>query len=324
MKYVFLDENYDQGHILMQDLESHEDCVVIYRNHLLRNRFFNRLFLSLFYGRLNKILPKSLKKQLTKIVFHSIINPGVQILSLTIRWYNKEMLDIFKGLCPQAKFVLIMRDTVLRNTTCIKDFYIEEAKNFFDLILSYDGIHDVPTYGLTFAPVYMSKFEEIAESIHTCKYDVAFIAAAKDRLSTIHTIYENLVSKGMKCFFYIFRAPREKQLINSGIIYSEEYLDRFELLKKELESNCILEILKGDAYSNTLRFWEAIIYNKKLYTNWAGVVDTPYYNPRYIRVFENPEDLDYSFIQERIAVEYNYNGELSPLRLLDQIKNVFE
>lgn len=71
------------------------------------------------------------------------------------------------------------------------------------------------------------------------------------------------------------------------------------------------------ASSNTLRFWEAVIYNKKLYTNWAGAVNSPYYDSRFMRVFNNPDEIDYDFIKERIWVNYNYQGELSPVKYLE-------
>ena len=321
MKYVFFDEIYNEGHILMYDLEKHEDCVVIYKDRLHKNHMVDRLYQSILRGRLRRRLNKTIRKQLWRLFFHFVIGSDVQTISLTMRWYYKDLIEIFKSLYPQAKFILILRDTVQSNAKLIKDFHIEEAKNIFDMILSYDSLFDVPTYGLTYAPVYMSKFDEFANSIHTCKYDITFIAAAKDRMGTIHKIYKNLESNGLKSYFYIFRAKETERLVETSIIYSDAFLERFELLKKELESNCILEVLKGDAYSNTLRFWEAVFYNKKLYTNWKGVVDSPYYDPRYIKVFEKPEDLDYEFIRERIDVDYKYNGELSPVKILDIITN---
>lgn len=320
MKHVFFDEKYDEGRVLMHDLEIHEDCLVIYRDCICKNKFVNKLYQSLLHGRLKRRLGKPIMTLLWRLLFRLILGSDVQTISFSMRWYYKEWLDIVRTIYPQTKFVLILRDTVQSNTILIKEFHIEEAKKFFNLILSYDSLFDVPTYGLTYAPVYMSKFEEFANSIQTCKYDIAFIAAAKDRLDTIHKIYKNLVANGMRSYFYIYNAKETERLTDSAIVYGDVYLERFELLRKELESNCILEVLKGDANSNTLRFLEAVFYNKKLYTNWKGVVNSPYYDPRYIKVFEKPEDLDYGFIKERIDVDYKYKGELSPIKLLDIIR----
>ena len=98
-------------------------------------------------------------------------------------------------------------------------------------------------------------------------------------------------------------------------------MDRFEVLKTDVQSNCILEVLKGDAHSNTLRFWEAVLYNKKFYTNCKEIVKSPYYNPNYVKVFKNPEDIDLNFISERTKVNYGYKGDLSPITLLEMYKN---
>jgi hypothetical protein len=174
----------------------------------------------------------------------------------------------------------------------------------------------VPEYGLTYAPVFMSKIEEFSSPLQS-KYDIVWIADAKDRMKIINSLYQRFTANGLKTFFYIFRAKKSDKLPDSNIIYANHYIGRMDMLRKQLESNCILEVLKGDANSNTLRFWEAVIYNKKLCTNWAGVVDSPYYDSRYIQVFDNPEDLDLDFIRERIDVNYNYQGELSPVKLLD-------
>lgn len=201
-----------------------------------------------------------------------------------------------------------MRDTVLSNTQRNKELKIEEVKQEFDLILSYDSIHDVPQYKLTYAPVYISKFDEIVPSSTPRKYDIAFIAEAKDRLKIIHDLYRRFIENGIKCYFYICHAKKTERLDVYDIIYTDKKLGRFEMLRKELEANCILEILNSDAYSNTLRFWEAVMYNRKFYTNWKGVVNSPYYDPRYIRVFENLDDIDYTFIKERVEVDYNYQG----------------
>lgn len=136
-------------------------------------------------------------------------------------------------------------------------------------------------------------------------------------MGIVNRLYQWFTANGLQCFFFIFRAKDSDKLPESDIIYANHYIDRMEMLQKELESNCILEVLKGDAHSNTLRFWEAVIYNKKLYTNWTGVVDSPYYDPRFMKVFNNPDEIDCNFIKERIEVDFKYQGESSPVKLLD-------
>ncbi len=322
-KYVFFDDIYDQGHILMRDLEKHPDCHVVYHGSLFQNRFAILAHRILFSVRVERMFRIPFKHFWLKLLYRNHINSNTKVITLAMNWYTKRWIDFLKTAYPNAKLVLVLRDTVLAKTALIKDFQIEEAKQWFDLILSYDNIHDVPVYGLTYAPVYMSVVDELKSSKHECKYDTCWIALAKDRMKLINSLYQQFTAHGLKTFFYILRAKESDKLPDSNIIYGDCHLDRVEMLRKQLESNCILEVLKGDALSCTLRFWEAVIYNKKLYTNWKGVVDSPYYDPRYIKVFSNPEDIDYDFIKERIDVDYNYQGELSPLRYLEIFENSF-
>ena len=314
MKYVFLDDRYDTGHILMRDLENHRDCLVIYRDRLRGNRFLNRLLGPRVQNGLRQVF---LSQLWYRWVLRHRCGPDTLVITMTIYWYDMEMVDYLKKTCPKAKLVFLLRDTVQSKIEEVEGFSIDLLKKKFDLILSYDHIHDVPVYGLTYAPVFMSKIDEMVREQTACSHDIILMAVAKDRIQTIHALYHHLKEKGVKAFFFVSHANPSDQLVDSGIVYAAYNMKRLDYLKKEMASNCILEVLKGDAHSNTLRFWEAVMYNKKLYTNWKGVLDSPYYDPRYIKVFDKPEEMDIAFIKERIEVDYHYGGELSPVKLLD-------
>lgn len=316
MKYVFLDDNYGIAHILMRDLEHHPDCYVVYKDRIHNSHILSFLCQLLLCTRIKNRFSIPFKQFWFRILFKIHHKDNIKVVAMTAGWYHNDWIQYLKTTYPKAKLVLLLRDTVQSKTAFNKEFKIEEAKQKFDLILSYDKVHDVPVYGLTYAPVFMSKIEEFSSPLH-CKYDISFIAEAKDRMSIVNKLYHQIMANGLNCFFYIFRAKDADKLPDSNIIYANRYIGRTEMLRKELESNCMLEVLKGDAHSNTLRFWEAVMYNKKLYTNWAGALDSPYYDPRYMRVFNNPEDIDLDFIKERIEVDYKYQGELSPLRFLE-------
>ena len=72
-------------------------------------------------------------------------------------------------------------------------------------------------------------------------------------------------------------------------------------------------------YGPSLRYFEAVCYNKKLLTNNPCVVDLPYYDPRYIQVFNNPSDIDIDWLREDCTVDYGYKGDFSPNILIDRI-----
>ena len=319
MKHVFLDHNYDQGHILMKDLENQKDCIVIYRDRMHKSKLISSQYCHLLFGKL-KNRTKALEKLIWKTFLRQHIDTDTQTIAMVTSWYTNTLLGLIKEMFPQAKLILLMRDTVMSNTQRNKEFKIEEAKRIFDLILSYDNIYDVPTYGLTYAPVYMSKSDDTPAV--KCKYDISFIAEAKDRAGMVNGLYRKFAANDINSYLYLCHVRKSDRLNPSTIIYADKFLKRNEMLRRELEANCILEVLKGDAHSCTLRFWEAVMYNKKFYTNWKGVVNSPYYNPKYIKVFEKPDDIDLDFIRERLDVDYNYQGELSPIHLLNRIRQL--
>ncbi len=323
-QYVFLDYAYDFGHSLMGDLENHPNCKVIYADRLLQGRISKFVHRVLYSKKLNRIFKIPFKLLWLKLLYSQHFNKHTKVIAMSINWYNIEWIDFLKSAYPNAKLVLLLRDTVKRNNVCVKDFNIDKAKQMFDLILSYDKVHDVPVYGLTYAPVYVSVMEDLKSCRHECKYDIVWLAEAKDRMDLVNRLYQEFTAHDLKTFFYICDAEESDKLPGSNIIYGEHYIGRHDSLEKQIDSNCMLEVLKGDAHSCTLRFWEAVIYNKKLYTNWKGVVESPYYDPRFIKVFTNPADIDYDFIKERIEVNYNYQGELSPLKYLEIFEKLIQ
>ena len=102
------------------------------------------------------------------------------------------------------------------------------------------------------------------------------------------------------------------------IIYNKR-IPYSEVVEKNKASNCILEIISSGQSGASLRYYEAVCYNKKLLTNNKNVVNLPFYNPDYIHVFEKPEDIDWDWVKERIQVDYHYDGRFSPTHLIDKI-----
>ena len=76
-----------------------------------------------------------------------------------------------------------------------------------------------------------------------------------------------------------------------------------------------------EIFFQSLRYFEAIVYNKKLLTNNPEVVELPYYDERYMRVFESIEDIDVDWVKAIEKIDYKYKGEFSPLGIIEYIKN---
>ena len=71
-----------------------------------------------------------------------------------------------------------------------------------------------------------------------------------------------------------------------------------------------------------MRYKEAVMYNKKLLTNNSNVNLLPCYNPKYIKYFEKPEDIDIDWLLRREPVIYDYQMEFSTDCFCEKIKNL--
>ena len=138
------------------------------------------------------------------------------------------------------------------------------------------------------------------------------------RLYTFYKLYSYFKDQGIKMLFRIVGVSKKEQKYKNDIIYNEkiEYSEAVNELKK---SNCILEVVSAGQSGATLRYYEAVCYNKKLLTTNKNVVNLPFYDPRYMKVFEKPEDIDIEWIKRREEIDYHYDGRFSPTHLIDKI-----
>ena len=83
-----------------------------------------------------------------------------------------------------------------------------------------------------------------------------------------------------------------------------------------LNSNVIVEILQEGQAGPSLRYYEAVCYNKKLLTTNKRIVNYPYYNPNYMKIIENVNDINFDWIKKREIINYGYKGDFSPLKML--------
>ena len=97
-----------------------------------------------------------------------------------------------------------------------------------------------------------------------------------------------------------------------------------EELQMAYNTDCVLEVLREGANGISLRASEAILFGKKLITNCQNIKSMPFYDPRFIRVFSGPEEIDTDFICKQIDVEYHNYECLSPLNLLERIESIYK
>lgn len=185
-----------------------------------------------------------------------------------------------------------------------------------DQVYSFDK-KDCETFGMEFFDFY--SILPIVGKSNVCKggrLRVFYVGScrSKERLDILHRLYDHL-SNQADCTFYL-NGVDEADMTRSGIKYNHPltYKQVIELVQ---QSDVIVEIMNGCQTGNTLRLKEAVCYNKLLLTNNQTITDTPYYNSKYMQVFNKVDEIDLSkFLPNP---DYCYAGEFSTKRLINLI-----
>lgn len=224
---------------------------------------------------------------------------------------------------PGAKLVLLLVDSIEAHS-----FSMKYAKRFifgfdWDLILSFDK-KDCDKYGFTYLGYsYYSKLETDCDT--GIVSDLYYIGAIKDEDSRgplLDDIYKKCIAGGALCDFTLL-SPNKDQNIDNGIKIINKGIPYKEVISQLTSSNCILELLQSGQNNQTARYMEAVCYNKKLLTNNKNVKALPFYDERYIKIFSTAEDIDVEWLKDRATVDYGYQGEFSPLKIIEIIQNAF-
>lgn len=214
---------------------------------------------------------------------------------------------------PGSKIVLFYQDIVKRSLLP----NIEEIKPRFDIILSFDQL-DAKKYNIKYYPLVYSQIE-IPENLEIEKSDVFFVGKAKDRFDRIIAAYEMFRNAGLKCDFHIIGVKPEEQKYADEIVYQEQ-MPYLENLQRILASKCMLEIMQQGGHGYTLRYCEAIMYDRKIITDNPEVDIAPFYDSKLIQVFKEPNEIDTSFVKaDPLIANYNYKKNLSPVHMLEFI-----
>ena len=201
-----------------------------------------------------------------------------------------------------------------QNETQMK--FTKQYEKYLDYIFTFD-YSDAKKYGYIECVNLYSKIN-ISENEQTVK-DMYYIGFAKDRINIIIKVNELAEKNRVNTFMRVMGVDIDKNRDNTKKVIFNQWVSYSDSLREMMKCNCILEILTSGQSGATLRYYEAVCYNKKLLTNNKNVVNLPFYNPDYIHVFEKPDDIDWEWVKERIPVNYHYDGRFSPTHLIDKI-----
>lgn len=206
---------------------------------------------------------------------------------------------------------------VMVNTMERRAGLMENRFPYFSAIFSFDE-QDAKRYGFIHHPTNYSMVD--IPDIKTIRSDAFYVGVSKGRANLLAAIYEVLIRDGAKAEFYVAGISK-KEKRRKGIHYNE-WLSYPLVLKHIQECNCIVEVMDGNQRGLTLRTMEAICYNKKLLTNNPIMKESRYYKSGSIQVFSTPDEINVEFVKDRSPVDYRYEGEFSPIHLLEHINQI--
>ena len=322
---VYFNSNYNRSWVIdpneynaicLRDAESMKDVIVVQTPLQHFPMFIRKLYAICNSVRFNKRIP------LPKRIWYPFVfkkfpqNSKPYCFVFASNNYSFQYIDYLRGHYPNCKIVKTHRDLV-RISHQNPEYSEENMNRVFDLRLSYD-LGECAEYGLSHFDEIESKID-IPVSPNYPISDVFFAGQAKDRLPRLIEAYDLFEKAGLKCDFYITNVPDDQQIKRKGVTYSNKFMPYNEMLYRSVNTRCMFDINQTGAVGYTSRFLEAVMYNKRFITDNVTVKETRYFETGDIQFFEKISDIDPLFVNKKAPVDYNYNGEFSPINLIKQI-----
>lgn len=214
--------------------------------------------------------------------------------------------------------VLLILDSINADSITVhrnKHLYFS---SLWDKVITYDPV-DAIKYGFIYKGYcYYSKNNSVPMRVAP-QSDIYFAGNTKGgRSNLINDSFLYFTTNGCKCIYDVQLKCKKEERCN-GINYVQKWLKYEDVLFRMSDCKCILEIVQNNQNGPSLRYFEAIFYNKKLITNNKNIVGYPYYNKKWMRIIENPEEIDTDWVKSKEVVNYQYKGDFSPIHFIDYL-----
>lgn len=235
-------------------------------------------------------------------------------LNGTLRnYYPLNYLIKIKQKHKNLKLAMIMYDSLSNKSTK----RAVEKISAFDKVFSFDKV-DCEKMGFEYIYSTFSIPHNVSVD-ERYKRDAFFIGAAENRLPILQQTMKKVAEFYKKCEFRIVGVSDEEKKYKEIITYNQK-LSYDEALMYSYNADCLIEVVRPGQTGFSLRTCEAIVFNKKLLTNNKEIKKMPFYNPEYIHVFENAEDINGEFLLNPINVDYGYDGWFSPMEIIKRLR----
>lgn len=253
----------------------------------------------------NRMLDRFYK--LTECDFsQSAMNDIVIFNSALVHYYSKGYLKRLKKRVSNIRLVLYIVDPMPNG---IWD-RITDMKDQFDIVLTAHP-YNANRYGFQYLPFIYTP-PRIA-SHHEAGKELYFVGTIDGhRYEMIRQFIAQCRKHEISYEMHFFRGERFERIEDADVYYG--LLEYRENVERAVNSNCILEIVRDNFVGFTQRYYEAIVFNKKLLTNNKEIKNMPYYDEHFMQYFEKVEEIDWNWVRESVEVDYHYRGDFSPER----------
>lgn len=246
-----------------------------------------------------------------------LLLPSTSVSKLSIIY-----LKHFHKKHPNVKLFPILTDSMHASSPHMNYVRKKLLSDVWEKVLTFDK-NDADEYGFTwFGYSWYSTFDDVepANSIS----DLFYVGYKKGkREGLICDVYEEALKHGVKCDFRI--VANENGIIKDGceLTYTQSRFPYPEIVSIIKSTGCILEVLQEGQDTQTIKYYEAIAYNKKLLTNNKHIIELPFYDNTKMQFFDTVDDIDWDWLTNKSDVHYEYTGEFTPLNIISFLKNSY-
>lgn len=320
MKFIIIDDEHELYKRMFADCFKENEYDIEEISRMVIPSFAKPLYKVHFNDRINRRIWIPGKMMLWKSCYrlhkyHFDPNEHYFVLFMngSLRYhFSKKYLIKIKKNYPNVKLVMIMYDS-FSNPTAKRAIGMIPI---FDYVFSFDQA-DCDKYGFEHIYSTFSK-PDFVRSDKNKKTKAFFVGFGLGRLKLLQSTFERITNEVSGCKFYIAGVNKKEQKEIKDVVYNVT-MPYEEELQMSYNTECIVEIVKEGQTGISLRTCEAIAFNKKLLTNNGALTNMPFYDPRFMQVFETPRNIDIEFIQQKLNVSYKDTDFFSPLKILERL-----
>ncbi len=232
------------------------------------------------------------------------------VVDTALRLLDLDFLKLCKSLKPDLQVDCLLLNSTKSWTHAESNIHSRFYSFHWDTVLTTDPA-DAETHNWQYTGLhYYSKIPlHVLRKTHSdLFYAGSFLSERGKKLLRLLDCFN---ANNVNCLF-ICPGFRKSPDNPKGLCPIRKRISYRKMLRKMMGSNCILEVLQDGQTGSTLRYLEAVCYNKKLLTSNPRIKNYPFYDERYMKVFSSESDIDYDWVKKRETINYGYKDEFSP------------